>query len=407
MFMVRRYSFALGSLAASLTVCCSGISAGISAGPPESNRETANAVTATTATQEPANEPANQPVTLNAAIARGYQVLRTGVKNYPEHRDCFSCHHQALPLMALSLDSRRDLDTLPAHFYEQPLSKSIAAFTESAFASKRAAMREGTGVGGRALTVAYGLWTLDLAGTERNETIAAMVEYLMKSQAEDGGWDFQSLRPPAASSRAMTTAIAVYGLRAYGPRTVDQERLQAVYDRARDWSVKRDIPLDQEETIGQIWLDYMLLTEKASQQQDCESQPDRDRLSRRQAQLRASQREEGGWAQTPDMSSDAYATGQALLMLAQTERDQVPNIHQTASFKKGIDFLLQSQQADGSWHVVTRSKPVQVYFDNGDPHGQDQFISMMATSWAVGALANFQVAGRDPLESARVKIRPD
>jgi hypothetical protein len=56
-------------------------------------------------------------------------------------------------------------------------------------------------------------------------------------------------------------------------------------------------------------------------------------------------------------------------------------------------------KTDGSWHVATRSKPVQVYFDNGDPHGKDQFISMMATSWSTAALANFQSAGKQPLDS--------
>ncbi len=43
---------------------------------------------------------------LNKAIARGIDVLRKGVRNYPTHRDCFSCHHQALPLVAFSLQDR-------------------------------------------------------------------------------------------------------------------------------------------------------------------------------------------------------------------------------------------------------------------------------------------------------------
>jgi N-acyl-D-amino-acid deacylase len=40
-----------------------------------------------------------------------------------------------------------------------------------------------------------------------------------------------------------------------------------------------------------------------------------------------------------------------------------------------------------SWHVKTRAKPVQVFFDNGDPHGKDQFISITSTGWSIGALA--------------------
>ena len=99
------------------------------------------------------------------------------------------------------------------------------------------------------------------------------------------------------------------------------------------------------------------------------------------------QREDGGWAQLPEMKSDAYATGQTLHTLvtgtALTERD--------SAFLMAIDrarsYLIRTQKEDGSWFVKSRSKPIQKLFDNGDPHGKDQFISMAATSWATAALA--------------------
>ena len=53
---------------------------------------------------------------------------------------------------------------------------------------------------------------------------------------------------------------------------------------------------------------------------------------------------------------------------------------------KGVQFLLKTQRDDGAWLVETRSKPVQVFFDNGDPGDKSQFISMTATGWAVWAL---------------------
>ena len=83
------------------------------------------------------------------------------------------------------------------------------------------------------------------------------------------------------------------------------------------------------------------------------------------------------------MESDAYATGQAVyvLRLAGVPADD-------AGVQKAVDYLVRTQEADGSWHVVTRSKPIQTFFDNGDPHGKDQFISIPATSWAVAALAS-------------------
>ena len=35
---------------------------------------------------------------------------------------------------------------------------------------------------------------------------------------------------------------------------------------------------------------------------------------------------------------------------------------------------------DGSWHVATRAKPFQTYFESAFPHGKDQFISITASS---------------------------
>ncbi len=49
-------------------------------------------------------------------------------------------------------------------------------------------------------------------------------------------------------------------------------------------------------------------------------------------------------------------------------------------------YLVDTQLEDGSWHVVTRAKPFQTYFETGFPHGKDQFISIAASSWATLAL---------------------
>ena len=90
-----------------------------------------------------------------------------------------------------------------------------------------------------------------------------------------------------------------------------------------------------------------------------------------------------GWAQLPTLESDAYATGQALVSLGQAgvlrpgER----------AYQRGVDFLLKTQFEDGSWHVRSRSLPIQPYFESGFPWGHDQFISAAATNWAVMALA--------------------
>jgi len=94
-------------------------------------------------------------------------------------------------------------------------------------------------------------------------------------------------------------------------------------------------------------------------------------------QLTAAQRADGGWAQLDTLPSEAYATGQALYAL------QSAGLLGDEALRKGVRFLLDSQLADGSWHVRSRSYPIQSnYFDTGFPYGRDQWISAAGTSWA-------------------------
>jgi len=84
----------------------------------------------------------------------------------------------------------------------------------------------------------------------------------------------------------------------------------------------------------------------------------------------------------PAMGSDAYATGQALYAL---NASAMPASH--AVYQNGIGYLRNTQAADGSWHVKTRSIWIQPYFESGFPYGHDQWISAAGTTWAAMALS--------------------
>src|SRR5262245_7048407 len=56
------------------------------------------------------------------------------------------------------------------------------------------------------------------------------------------------------------------------------------------------------------------------------------------------------------------------------------------AYGRGLAYLKATQRPDGSWHVKSRSKPFQTYFESGFPYKGDQFISMAASSWATAAL---------------------
>ena len=69
-------------------------------------------------------------------------------------------------------------------------------------------------------------------------------------------------------------------------------------------------------------------------------------------QLLKRQNPDGGWSQTADFPSDAYATGQALYALAEAgmtaERTEI---------QRAVTFLATTQQPNGSWNMTSRDHP--------------------------------------------------
>jgi squalene cyclase len=98
--------------------------------------------------------------------------------------------------------------------------------------------------------------------------------------------------------------------------------------------------------------------------------------------LRQQQRDDGGWAGNRYLASDAYSTAEAVYALGDA------GAAGDTGRQRGVEFLLKTQQPDGSWHVKSRAVKFQPYFQSGFPHDHDQWISATATALATVALAN-------------------
>jgi hypothetical protein len=57
------------------------------------------------------------------------------------------------------------------------------------------------------------------------------------------------------------------------------------------------------------------------------------------------------------------------------------------AYKRGAQYLLDTQFPDGSWYVRSRVVKLQPYFQSAFPFDHDQWISNSATAYAVMALA--------------------
>jgi hypothetical protein len=299
-----------------------------------------------------------------AAIERGLELVQEAARRYPEHRDCFSCHHQTLPMLAMVTARDRGFASDNALLAEQ------TEFTHEFYTSRINSVREGKGVGGRGMTAGYALWALDLADHPRDETTDALVQYLIKTQSEEGRWKKQTNRPPLEETDITATFLASY----YMDRYAGGNDVTDTVNRAKTW-IADTTPSSQEGRNMQLLAASRFGNSPAV-------------VDALRARVLRDQHEDGGWSQLEGMASDAYATGQALFILAETLVESSEDHPVEGAIERGVTFLMESRKPDGSWHVVTRSKPIQRYFDNGDPHGKDQFISTPATAWAVAALAS-------------------
>jgi N-acyl-D-amino-acid deacylase len=300
---------------------------------------------------------------LKTAIKRGLRRVEEGAANYTKHRQCFSCHHQAVSIEAMA--AARKL----GHDIEATKLDHQVKFTLESFSSRRELLQKGEGVGGASTTVAYGLLALKMGGHESDDTTAAMIDYLLKLQRPDGSWKPSANRPPTEGSVFTTTSQALRALQATeSSMSEDQrERFQNVLEKGRAW-LQNNEPEHTEDRVFQL---LGLLAVDAAP----------DVVERARDALLKEQQDDGGWRQIPTLASDAYATGTVLSAL---HAAGVPA--SDPAYQRGVQFLLRTQKEDGSWFVETRSRPIQTFFDNGDPGGKSQFISFAATNWALVAL---------------------
>jgi len=216
----------------------------------------------------------------------------------------------------------------------------------------------------------YILLGLDAEHYKPDLNTDAVAMYVKAHQMPDGRWAIgnEGYRPPlCGDSDIMQTAIAMRALQLYAPTPV-----KAAYDQsiqlAAAWLAKAQPKTDDDRSwrlVGLAWVGN-----------------DKGAIQKAKQELLAVQRSDGGWSDMASMDSTAYATGKALVALQIAGLPASDPAHQ-----RGIQFLLNTQQEDGSWYVKTRALAVQPYFDNGFPYGFDQWISAAATSWATMALA--------------------
>jgi len=292
-----------------------------------------------------------------AAVGPALALLEKQSHNFIRIGGCNSCHAQDLPSAAAAIARHQGL----------PATKENPQLPQSMHTLNPERIMDLTGPS--VVSIGWEMFDFGNNGVPRDEYTDATVRYIKSMQAPAGNWNaFESLRPPMNSGVYQTAALAVYSLQTYGPpaEKADTEKALA---RAAAWLEGAQPATTQDRAFHLLALAW--------------SNAKPASITAAAKALAAAQRPDGGWSQLSSMGSDAYATGEALYALNVAGRMPVAD----PVYAAGVKYLLNTQAADGSWHVNSRSIWVQPYFESGFPYGYDQWISAAGTSWATIALS--------------------
>jgi len=305
--------------------------------------------------------------TIQSAIESSLPLIQKADANFIPRAACFSCHNNSFAAMAVGsargrgfpVDEKTSAQQVQANIFgleklRDYLHQGFFTPVEDTFGP---------------FVVSNVLVGLDAEHYKPDLNTDAAVMYLKSHQGVDGHWPYAAAdgRPPICSDYIGQTSIAMRALQLYAPKT-DKAAYDQAVQLAAAWLARARSVTNEDRSWRLIGLAWAARDKAATQ--------------KAMQELLATQRADGGWSDLDTMQSSAFATGKSLVAL-QAAGMAVSD----PAYRRGVQFLLKTQQEDGSWFVKTRAMAIQPYFDAGFPHGYDQWISAAGTNWATMALS--------------------
>jgi len=305
--------------------------------------------------------------TLRRAAQKGLALLESTSPTFIQKGGCNSCHNQKLAAAAQAFARHRGIPTGPsiAQLPDEMSDATAERFIEYAQGG-------GAGISG----LGYELFARALAREAGDDRVQAQLYYIKAMQRPDGSWRAGGNRPPLTFDDYTPTAFLINALNTFALPVHAADTKQRI-DRARAWLLKAQPQSTQERAFQLLGLTW--------------SKVDAGVIRQAVTGIQKQQGADGGWSQLPAMASDAYATGMALYAMSQAG----VSVRESA-YQKGLRYLLDTQAADGTWHVKSRSLPFQPYFETGYPYDHDQWISAAGAAYATMAIT----AAVDPSRTA-------
>lgn len=288
---------------------------------------------------------------VHSAVERGMQFLQKDSYRWKAARGCAACHHAALVVWTFNEARAR------GYSVDEPAFREITAWTfentKTNIAAEQAPPRDVIN-----LVAVYGLLSVEIAPTPKQslegaqeqpaspenseappgvappEIRQALLEYIIKEQVADGSWGLPlDERVPLGGPVEDIAILSRIALLQSGDESTT---VTACLDKAAAWLATHQ---DTTSRQGRNLRLMMRLLENAQA----------DEIEPIVAAIKAEQNADGGWSQTQEMTSDAYATGQALYVLSRAGIKP-----EDEGMAKGVEFLTRTQVEDGSWPMISR-----------------------------------------------------
>jgi ankyrin repeat protein len=308
--------------------------------------------------------PANnrlEPPAVAVAAQEAVTLIEKASTQFFASSGCVSCHAQSMTDLAVGLARSKGLrvDESAAH---ERIEMLRAIYIPEL-------LLERMDPAGAEEQLAYPLAGLASNSAPPDRLTDAMTANIAATQGANGSWHVgAAARPPGEEGDIFRTALCIRSLKVYGSPGRGAE-MSARIAKAQRW-LETAVPVTAEDRgmrlLGLYWA----------------GGSDARAMKRQADAILAEQQPDGGWIQREGLPADAYATGECLYALAEAGGVSPAS----AAYRKGIQFLLKTRNADSTWFVRSRSPEIQAYFEGGFPYGHDQWISSWATAWAALAL---------------------
>src|SRR5579871_1734103 len=279
------------------------------------------------------------------AVERSLALIQTGMKTFAGRVQCGSCHHQGLGMMALGTAQQHGFPVdreLVGNYLKHAGEdgQRMGPLIHQALTDLNVARTvPAVDIQDFAIGAGYMFSGLVAQGIPSNPGLQELAQFLAMQQSAEGYWGYGMERGPMQSSYLTSTALTLQVLHAYGSHEGQGSVVDAI-TRARQWLSTVATPHTEDKSSRLLGLKWA----GASQEE----------RARSVQELLAAQRKDGGWAQQPSLGSDAYATGMALYALhvgGELSTDD-------PAYQRGVQFLLRTQDEDGSWYVNKLTSPV-------------------------------------------------